>query len=146
MIIELPSTVSRIINVYSADGRLGVYGTEHAWPIVSASEGHPVSLNWMPTRNSGIADKFYVKPPIVEGWCAVRDIETGERFKLMYDAAELPYLGIWVNGGGWNGEYHLALEPAAGYLDNLNHAFQHKECAILQAGAQNIWNLQLEIS
>jgi galactose mutarotase-like enzyme len=145
MVIELPSTVERIVNAYSANGRLGVRGTEHIWPTASDSEGSLVGLNIMPGRNSGIADKFYVKPPSLEGWCAIRDIDTGEQFKFTYDTADLPYLGIWINGGGWNGEYHLALEPAAGYLDNLNHASKHKKCATLQAAAQRNWSLQLEI-
>ncbi|TBL76592.1 DUF5107 domain-containing protein [Paenibacillus thalictri] len=146
MTIELPATVKRIVTAYSADGRLGTRGDEHAWPTACAANGDQVELNAMPARNSGVADKFYVKPPCREGWCAVRVNDTGERFKLTYDTADLPYLGIWINGGGWNGEYHLALEPATGYLDNLHDAYRNEQCAVIGASAMSSWDMQLEIS
>ena len=38
---------------------------------------------------------------------------------MMFPKEQVPYLAIWANYGGYQGQYHLALEPATGLLDNL---------------------------
>jgi hypothetical protein len=42
----------------------------------------------------------------------------GLSVSMDWDAATLPYLGIWLNEGGWNGQYNIGLEPSTGGMDS----------------------------
>ncbi|MBP1995719.1 DUF5107 domain-containing protein [Paenibacillus eucommiae] len=145
MRIELPESVERVVVAFSAEERLGARGTEHCWPATIDSNGSPRRLNQIPERNSGIAEKLYAAAPLDEGFCRIIDETSGDSFKLIFDPAQLPYLGIWINGGGWGNEYHVALEPAAGYLDNLNEAYRAEQCTIVPEYGTNSWTLTLEV-
>jgi galactose mutarotase-like enzyme len=146
MRICLPPSANQIVTTVSLDQRLGKWGMEHAWPVLIGENGTQVVINKMPARNSGVADKFYVKSPLQEGWCSVVEEATGEQFKFIFDVKMIPFLAFWVNGGGWNDHYHLAMEPATGYLDNLSIAHAWDSCAFVPGGGVKEWELTLEIS
>ncbi|MDR6553199.1 DUF5107 domain-containing protein [Paenibacillus qinlingensis] len=146
MRICLPTSISQIITTVSLDQRLGQWGTVKAWPAFIGEDGAKVDIDKMPARHSGVADKFYVMSPLQEGWCSVVEEATGERFTLIFDVKTVPYLAFWVNGGGWDDHYHLALEPATGYLDNVSIAHGLNSCSVVPGGGVNEWALTLEIS
>ena len=45
---------------------------------------------------------------------------------MMFPKEQVPYLAIWANYGGYQGQYHLALEPATGLLDNLSYSMHRQ--------------------
>jgi galactose mutarotase-like enzyme len=50
-------------------------------------------------------------------WAAVR--RGRERIVFRFDES-IPYLGIWLSRGGWNGYTHMAIEPATAATDALS--------------------------
>ena len=66
--------------------------------------------------------KYYVKEKIKEGKCAFFNPKLGKHILIKYDADKLPYLGIWVNDGGFKDMYNFAFEPATLPYDNTPNA------------------------
>jgi len=114
----LPPSVDEIVVSFSACGRLGARGDVRRWP-------HPlpgVDLSAVGPRGEGTAEKYYVRHPLAEGYARIAQQETGESLTVRFDPRLVPYLAVWANYGGWNGEHNLAMEPATGYLDRLDEA------------------------
>ncbi len=84
--------------------------------------------------------------PLTHGRAAVVNERTGDRFQLDWHAAELPFLGVWINRGH-GGFHHVALEPCTGAPDSLLQAMDDwHHGSILQAGDTVRWSIQLAIS
>ena len=74
------------------------------------------------------AYKYYYLEPAAEGFCGYQYPSCREEFRLIYDPAKLPYLGIWLNNGGFNGLYCIGLEPCTAPFDRPDLAEQ-RGCA-----------------
>jgi hypothetical protein len=140
MELRLGTSVDEVAVSYSAADRLGERGTTVGWP--SPRPGVDLSIVGRPTE--GTAEKYYVKSPLVEGYAEIRHRETGESLTLQFDPASIPFLAVWTNYGGWNGGYHLALEPASGYLDRLDEAIRTDR--VLRVPEQGKTNWQVKLS
>ncbi|NLY08761.1 MAG: hypothetical protein GXZ11_02495 [Tissierellia bacterium] len=46
-------------------------------------------------------------------------------WEMSFSGTKLPYLGCWINKGGFKGEYNIALEPSNGYYDSLEKALEN---------------------
>jgi len=84
--------------------------------------------------------------PLAKGFAAVVNDRSGDRFELTWNAARIPFLGLWVNRGH-DGFHHVALEPACGAPDSLADAMEgwHQSC-LLSPGETTHWSLTLNIS
>lgn len=74
------------------------------------------------------AYKYYYLEPAAEGFCGYQYPSFREEFRLSYDPQKLPYLGVWLNNGGFKGLYCVALEPCTAPFDRPDTAAQ-KGCA-----------------
>ena len=54
---------------------------------------------------------------------------------LHYDVKKLPYLGVWVTAGGFEGDYNCALEPSDGFYDSVRKAGENGRLPVLASGA-----------
>ena len=78
-------------------------------------------------------------------WCALRDLVTGDTVGLSYPVNKLPYLGIWVNEGGYKDQYNIAPEPGTGALDRLDIAKQWNRVSVLKAKSEYSWYLNITL-
>jgi len=140
MKVKFPASVQKVIISGASEGWLGQRGGELDWPSAYSSE-RVNQLDQMPPPEAGLYYKLYATEAVPEGWCAIEDLETGESFTFTYDADRLPYLGLWVNAKGWGGEYHLALEPSSGHLDDLAEARQRGASATIAPFSEQQWTL-----
>jgi galactose mutarotase-like enzyme len=138
---------------WSKDGRLGGLGAEHDWPSTRTPAGEQVRLDMLPPEDAGTADKLYTTrlPPAAEaGWCALDDPATGQRLTLRFDPALVPYVGVWLNLGGWPVTpgtepcYNVALEPCTGFPDRVDEAIRRHEVATLPGKGVVEWWLTLD--
>jgi len=84
--------------------------------------------------------------PLAEGRAAVRNDRTGDRFGLRWDAAVIPFLGLWINRGH-GGFHHVALEPATGAPDSLEHAVgRWRQHSVVQPGTTARWSVTIDIA
>jgi hypothetical protein len=72
----------------------------------------------------------------------------GASLGLSWNPSEIPYLGLWVNNGGWSGcgsepYFNLGIEPATLPIDNLTAA---DNPPILQPGETRCWCLEVTLN
>ena len=85
--------------------------------------------------------------PSGNGTAALIHGKTKERLELIWDPYQLPWLGIWITRGGWNGYHHAALEPTHGAPDALDVAVeQWREHATLASGATTNWHMNIRLA
>jgi hypothetical protein len=69
---------------------------------------------------------------------------------LHYDPQELPWLGLWINNGGWSGcdsepYLNLGLEPTTAAFDCVAQAMDNGAISWLQPGETRDWALAVEM-
>lgn len=111
--IQLPNC-DKVVNVHSSNN-LGAVGTEHNFPKTTSG----FNLNTPLSKGLVNTEKYYVNQPLSIGECSAIVNQNKLLYILRYDPKELPYLGVWLNQGGFKNEYNLALEPTNGFYDTI---------------------------
>ncbi len=76
----------------------------------------------LPYQPGGATYKFYYLEPMSKGMCGCIYHANGHKFLLEFDAGKIPYLGVWLNSGGFKDMYNLALEPCTAPFDTPDRA------------------------
>ena len=63
-----------------------------------------------------------------------------------YDAALVPYLGIWMNNGEFKGMYNVALEPCTAPYDSPKNAQKAGICSEIPARGKVEFELIIKLS
>jgi hypothetical protein len=133
--IVLPQGV-RVRIAWSKDSRLGPLCAEHDWPVTKDAHGREVDLSVVASGELGFADKIFTTK-LTEGWCALHDPKNGDFAAFAFSPEQVPYVGVWINQGGWplEGEtcFNVALEPCTGYPDQLDIALLRNEVTSVPA-------------
>ncbi len=79
-------------------------------------------LTQKPYSSEGGRIKYYFKDKVREGKCGYYNPKTRKTLYLKYDGDKIPYLGIWINDGGFKGMYNAAIEPATIPYDSPQNA------------------------
>ncbi|WP_027632854.1 hypothetical protein [Clostridium hydrogeniformans] len=130
-----------IINVKDSD-ILGEEGEVHSFPI--SSEGK-MDLSKLQNYNENSFYKFYVNHPMERGFVGLNYKD--EKFKLIikYDIDKNPYLGVWINKGGFKGEYNVALEPCSAFYDSLTIAEKFNKESSLDPYEEKLWTIGIKV-
>lgn len=142
--IILPQA-KRVVMVHDS-ALLGSAGTEHDFPVAKTTEGAAYRLDQIAPYEAAKTEKWYLKGlPGKEG--AMLLLNSGKLcYRLSFDETKLPYLGVWLNEGGFKGEYNCALEPSDGFYDSAEIAFEQGCLPVLAAGESRRWDLGIELS
>ncbi|MFC5529189.1 DUF4432 family protein [Cohnella yongneupensis] len=142
MRLRVPEELTQIEVSYSAQGRLGEFGTLQPWPKIPNTS---IDLSVIEPPKGRFAEKYYFKDKLKRGWAELSDPATGETVEFGFPAEQVPYLAVWANYGGYGGHYHIAIEPATGTMDDLAYAMSRGEAAIVAGGGQYRWYLELSV-
>lgn len=98
----------------------------------------------MPERE-GWAAKLFARSP-ADGKALLTDALRGETLELRWNGAEVPWVGMWLNPGGFGPEnerhYTLAIEPCTAAPDRLDRALNEWQVApLLQPAEERSWRL-----
>ena len=145
-----PQNTSRFENVLASKelGEVGaVYELMDSHTNVHKEYGlqEQYAFDLVPKKENKTMLKYYVKSDIMEGFCGYEYPSQGVRCSINYEADQLPYLGVWVNAGGYRGEYNCALEPTNGYYDSISKALELGKCKILSVGESICFSLHLSL-
>jgi hypothetical protein len=114
--------------------------------LTTDASGEAVDLSVIASGVLGFADKLYTTR-LPEGWCALYDPESGDFVAFTFSPEQVPYVGVWINQGGWplEGEpsFNVALEPCMGYPDRLDIAVLRDEVTAVPAKGTLSWRLKL---
>lgn len=144
--IAVPSDIRRIRVTYTAHGRLGGYGKEHPWPIIQDDKGGQINLNEISSPEARHAEKFYATNKLTEGWVTLNNPKIARCITFSFPPDKVPYLGLWINEGGWHGDYNVAPEPATGMLDRLDVADLWNSVSSVGSGESYQWYLNITLS
>jgi len=115
----VPEGMNRIFN--SVPGRrLGRYGREISFPMSTDYQGNSFDLSKVPEKNTFGYQKYFFTDKVPEGRCSLRNPENGLDITLSFPETQVPYLGMWLNEGGWEGQYNIAPEPATAAMDRID--------------------------
>jgi galactose mutarotase-like enzyme len=109
-------------------------------------QGRRVSWNELPPRAERWAAKLFSEKGSVSQVRIRRG--NGASLGLSWKPSEIPYLGLWVNNGGWSGcgsepYFNLGIEPATLPIDNLTAA---ENPPVLQPGETRRWSLEVNLN
>jgi galactose mutarotase-like enzyme len=138
--IVLPPAVTEVYNVVT-DGHWGAAGQRYPWPVAFAQNGERYQLDCIGAATRHDCRKFYLPPESSVTWATLVDYCRGFGLRMTWNAAELPYLGIWVDEGAINRVSTVALEPTNGFYDSLTIAHQNGQMRMLEAGETQRWQI-----
>lgn len=142
--IKLPASVEEVINVHPTD-EWGTAGQRYQWAEALSQQGTVHQLDHIGSADSHNSRKFYLPPDQPVTWAALQQVDTGAWIRLSWDAAHVPYLGIWVDEGTYNAAPTAALEPTTGYYDNLARAWKDNRVMHLHPNEPIRWHLDIEV-
>ncbi|HEX3053772.1 MAG TPA: hypothetical protein VHP83_24145 [Aggregatilineaceae bacterium] len=136
--IQLPAEVSEVINIKdTADW--GDPGLHYSWPAAKTVHGEPFILNQTRPRSERKYRKYNLLPDQPVSWAALFDQQSNSRLKMAWDAAKVPYLGIWVVEGSSNPVTVTAPEPSTAFYDSLEIAWAEKRFPTIAPGGVEHW-------
>lgn len=147
--IVLPASIQRLRLEGSGGGRLGKGGDTVSWPVATLADGSQADMSVARAPESEIGDKLFAGPlASADNWCALERPKAGLAIRVRFDAAENPYLGLWICYGGWPErpgpkQVCVALEPATAPVDSL--AVTGPWSRVLPAGESSTWSMTVEI-
>lgn len=129
---------------YSHHGRLGSLYDYARYPLAEAKDGAAVDLSTLEEASGGHAEKFYFTAPLAEGYARIGDPASGEGLVFRFDPNDVPYLAVWAHYGAF-GDYTFAIEPATGYLDSVQEAFNRGKVKRVAGHGIARWQLEVEV-
>lgn len=142
--IILPE-VGRVVNVHDSR-HLGPAATIHDFPATTDNHGKEYRLDCLFPQSARKTEKYYVADFVTTESAALTLNHNRLLYRLNFPQDRVPYLGIWVNEGGFKGEYNCALEPTTGYYDSLAVTCQSGRLQPLPPGETLSWYLDIELS
>lgn len=76
--------------------------------------------------------KYYLPDRVKEGKCSVYYPDEDVKVEFSYPEDKLPWLGVWINGGGFMGDRNVAMEMTNGYYDSVGRALENNSLCILR--------------
>lgn len=135
MEIVVPDGMDRIINAVPGT-TLGPYGRELPFP----GDG---TLSFVPEKNDTGYQKYYFAEKVTEGWCLLKSPEWNLTIALAYPEDPVSFLGMWVNEGGFAGQYNIAPEPATAGMDRVDFSKMWGMNSTLPGGESVSWYLDI---
>ena len=141
----VPKGMTEIINAVPGP-TLGGYGQRYAFPEARGPGGTTIRLDRVPRKNPTGYQKYWFSSKVTEGWCILHDAERRLSIALSFPPAEVPWLGMWLNDGGYGGQYNVAPEPATGAMDRVDFSRMWGMGSTLRAGETREWHLGITVS
>jgi galactose mutarotase-like enzyme len=140
----VPRGMHTIINAVPGP-TLGGYGERHDFPVVRFADGKEVHLDRVPSRNSDGFQKYWFAGPVSDGWCMLHDPASGLTIGMAWPKEKVPYLGMWLNEGGYCGQYNIAPEPATAAMDRIDFAKMWGMGSVLAPKSRFEWHLAITL-
>ena len=138
----------RLRTDFSKYERFGKHLYETTWPQAQQADGQKVDLSIIRSAKQDAATKVFTTK-LAEGYCGFEYPDTGDFLKMSFPVEKVPYVGIWINEGGWPFEgkrsFNVALEPCTGCPDKLETAIQRGEHALIKGTSKNTWYMNITI-
>lgn len=144
--LVLPDGVDAVVATFDVTGTFGRYGDVFDWPVATLPDGTRRDLRRLRPKSARDAYKYYVKESLPEGWCRLRYHRSQFALALAFPVAQVPYLGVLPNEGGWRDYYNIFLEPCSAPFDRPDAARYRGQGSTLKAHSTCEWFLEISLS
>ncbi|MBI9101583.1 MAG: DUF4432 family protein [Spirochaetales bacterium] len=127
------------------EGKLGKVGDTHNFPKTLNRNKKKIDLSIIPEKNPEGMQKYYFKDRVKEGICSLHNPQDGMSINLEWNPEKLPYLGIWVNEGGWANQFNIGIEPATAGMDSPTAGRKYGMESILKPYSSFEWSLDISV-
>jgi hypothetical protein len=145
----VPEGMDRIVNAVPGK-TLGAYGRELDFPRAERGAGkgggEMYDLSLVPEKNGEGYQKYYFTGKVTEGWCLLYSPEWELSIALSYPKETVSCLGMWLNEGGYAGQYNIAPEPATGGMDRVDFAKMWGTGSVLPENGRLSWYLDITVT
>jgi galactose mutarotase-like enzyme len=141
--VRLPQEVTQVLAVTPLPDAAA--GAHVDWPVMPVRDGEPLYLDRVGPAANCRSRKVYLLPDQHIAWAMLLDTASKRWLRLEWDAALVPYLGIWEDEGQYNPTPTIALEPSTGYYDSLARAWANEQAPILAPGETLKWSLYVRV-
>lgn len=142
--VIVPPEARHILNTVEGPA-LGSYGERFDFPIARTADGKEFDLSRTNPPESKLYFKYFFLDDFKEGFVIVHEPKTRETVGLAWPVQQVPYLGMWVNEGGWDGGYHIAPEPCTAPYDRWDVARQWGKLPVIPAFGRQQWELRITV-
>jgi galactose mutarotase-like enzyme len=140
----VPKGMRKAINAVPGP-TLGAYGERLDFPVFRRADGSELRLDRVPPRNAVGFQKYWFAEKVSEGWCMLRDDESGLTIGMAFPRDKVPYLGMWLNEGGYAGQYNVAPEPATAAMDRIDFAKMWGMGSVIPSKSVYEWHLVIAL-
>ncbi|RKF13152.1 DUF5107 domain-containing protein [Alginatibacterium sediminis] len=142
--LEVPSHMQSITNTFDGCPSLGIYESQHPYPVATAVNGQSMDFSLLRSQSSNTCEKYYFDS-LLQADDSFGFSDEYHQVVMQVDAATVPYLGIWKNQGAYKGDLNFALEPCSGIYDAVDDAYTHQRCAIIEPGQSAQWYFNIQV-
>lgn len=142
--IILPQCVRSIMNTVPGPA-LGGYGGRFDYPISKTGEGKKWDLSRVGGNDGQLYFKYFSLDALDEGFAILHDPKSLETIAMVWPVEQLPYLGMWVNEGAWEGQFNVAPEPCTAPFDRWDVARQWGKLPVVPPFGCLKWELRLTV-
>jgi galactose mutarotase-like enzyme len=141
----VPAGMDRVVNAVPGPV-LTSYGESLDFPEARPRGRQPVRLDRMPAMNGTGWQKYWFAGPVTEGWCMLRHPEPALTVGMAWPKEKVPYLGMWLNEGGYAGQYNIAPEPATAAMDRIDFSKMWGMGSTLAPMSSHEWHLAIALA
>lgn len=145
MRLIVPPAARNILNTVAGPA-LGAYGERLSFPVARTAEGKEFDLSRINSPESRLYFKYFFLDELKEGYAILHDPKTRETVGFSWPVREVPYLGMWVNEGGWGDCYHVAPEPCTAPFDRWDVARQWGKLPVIPAFGWQHWEMRITVA
>jgi hypothetical protein len=142
--IILPRSARHIMNTVPGPA-LGGYGGRFDYPLAKTADGTEWDLSRMGANAGKLFFKYFFTDELKEGFAIIHDPDSLETLALIWPVDQVPYLGMWVNEGGWEGQFNVAPEPCTAPFDRWDVARQWGKLPVVPTLGKLEWELRLSV-
>jgi hypothetical protein len=144
MRIILPESARNIMNTVPGSV-LGAYGNRFDFPLARTADGKTWDLAEIGPPSRKTYFKYFFMDDLQEGFAILHDPKTRDTVGFAWPVAQVPYLGMWVNEGGWADIYHMAFEPCTAPFDRWDIARLWGRLPVIPPSGSLHWELRLTV-
>lgn len=141
----VPGGMREVVNAVPGP-TLGGYGLRYDFPRAQRADGTAIRLDRVPARNATGYQKYWFVNKVTDGWCILHDAKRRLSIGMSWPPARVPWLGMWLNEGGYAGQYNVAPEPATGAMDRIDFSKMWGMGSTMSPGESREWHLTITVS
>ncbi len=142
--IIVPESARHIMNTVPGPA-LGSYGGRFNFPLARSEGGQEWDLSRVGPPEGRVFFKYFFLDALEEGFTILHDSNTRETVALVWPIEQVPYLGMWVNEGGWENWFHVAPEPCTAPFDRWDVAREWGRLPVIPAFGSREWEMRITV-